>query len=165
MTIPFIGFTITVPPEWIDINGHMNATHYGLIVYDAHVAFTTEIGLGDAYVNATRCGKAVLESHMIYEREIARNDMVEVRSWLLAVDTKRLHFFHEIYNITRGHRAGAAEQVDIHIDLSLRRSSAMPEAVYRALQRRVEATLALPLPEKIGSVIKPPKNSWRETGN
>ncbi|NRB40820.1 MAG: thioesterase family protein [Pseudomonadales bacterium] len=160
ITAPFIALKTTVPKTWIDINGHMNATHYGLVVYDAHVNFTETIGLGESYVNASQCGKAVLESHMIYEREVSLADELEVRSWLLAVDKKRLHFFHEVYNISQGFRAAAAEQVDIHIDLNKRQSTALPEDLYQSLQERVKANLALALPDKIGSQIRAPKNIW-----
>ena len=97
MSVPFIGLKIVVPSEWIDVNGHMNAMHYGLVVYDAHYNFTEAIGLGENYVKRTNCGKAVLESHMIYEREISEGDELEIRSWLLAVDKKRLHFFYEVH--------------------------------------------------------------------
>ncbi|CAA0104333.1 L-carnitine dehydrogenase [BD1-7 clade bacterium] len=160
MNIPFIGLNIIVPKEWIDVNGHMNATHYGLAVYDAHFNFTEAIGLGEAYVRSTNCGKAVLESHMIYEREVSEGDELEIKSWLLAVDKKRLHFFHEVYNITQGFRAAASEQVDIHIDLNARKSSELPAELYLQLQAIVSGYLKLPTPEGVGSNIKPPKNIW-----
>lgn len=160
MSIPFIGLNVVVPKEWIDVNGHMNATHYGLAVYDAHYNFTEVLGLGEAYVEATNCGKAVLESHMIYEREVSESDELEIKSWLLAVDKKRLHFFHEVFNNTKGFRAAASEQVDIHIDLIARKSSELPEALYLQLQDTVKGYLALPQPSGIGSNIRPPKNSW-----
>lgn len=162
MQAPYIGLKTIVPREWIDLNGHMNATHYGLAVYEAHFNFTEEIGLGSAYVKATDCGKAVLEAHMIYEQEVSEGEELEIRSWLLAVDSKRLHFFHEVYNLTRGFRAAASEQVDIHLDLIKRQSSALPSSLYLQLQERVENNLSLPRPEKVGSTIHPPKNIWRE---
>lgn len=160
MKAPFVAVKLVVPSEWIDINGHMNATHYGLVVYQAQVRLTEEIGMGEDYVKSTSCGKAVLESHLIYEREVGEGDELEVRSWLLAVDTKRLHYFHELYNLTRNCRAAAAEQVDVHMDLVKRASTPIPEWLLNQLKRRVEANLALPLPAKIGSRIRPPVNSW-----
>lgn len=162
MAAPFIGLRISVPAEWIDINGHMNATRYGLAVYDAHVNFTEALGLGEAYVQATGCGKAVLESHLIYEREASLDDELEIRSWLLAVDTKRLHFFHEMVNLTRGFRTAAAEQVDIHIDLAARRSCVFSPAMYTQLQAVVSHHLAQPQPQGVGSRIRPPGNLWRD---
>jgi len=160
MQAPFIGLKTVVPKQWIDVNGHMNATHYGLAVYEAHVTFTEEIGLGEAYVKENECGKAVLESHMIYEREVSEGDELEIRSWLLAVDAKRMHFFHEVYNLSKNFRAAASEQVDIHIDLKQRQSSELPQALLLQLQERVVANLARPRPEKVGSRIRPPQNKW-----
>ena len=160
MQVPYIALKVKVPSDWIDINGHMNATHYGLIVYDAHFNFTEEIGLGAEYVKASQFGKAVLESHMIYESEVSEGHELELRSWLLAVDSKRLHFFHEVYNITTGVRAATSEQVDIHIDLNLRKSAPLPEKLYCHLQEIVTTNLNLPAPEKVGSIIRPPLNKW-----
>lgn len=162
MKTPYIGLKAVVPAEWIDVNGHMNATHYGLAVYEAHHNFTEEIGLGEAYVRDTGCGKAVLEAHMIYEQEIFKGDQLEIRSWLLAVDTKRLHFFHEVYNLTQRFRAAASEQVDIHINLAKRQSTPLPEYLFLQLQNRVKDNIALTLPEKVGSTIRPPTNIWLE---
>ena len=76
MAAPVVTLRAVVPERWIDINGHMNATHYVLVIYDAHVEFTRSIGLGDDYVARTQCGKAVIESHMVYEREIALGDRI-----------------------------------------------------------------------------------------
>lgn len=160
MEAPFTTLRVGVPPAWIDINGHMNATHYGLVVYDAHVRLTGLLGLADRYTEATGCGKVVLESHMIYEREVLLGHLLEVRSWLLAVDEKRLHFFHELYNDTLGCRAAAAEQVDLHVDLRRRRSTPFAPELYARLQAVVTAHLAQPRPAKVGSVIRPPGNPW-----
>jgi len=88
--LPFVGPRIRVPTDWVDVNGHMNATHYTLVIYAAHVRFTDLMGLGDEYVHASGCGKAVVESHMSYEREVSGGDELRTRSWLLAVDAKRL---------------------------------------------------------------------------
>jgi len=138
----------------------MNATHYGLAVYEAHVNLTEVIGLGEDYVSSTCCGKAVLESHMIYEREVSEGDELEIRSWLLAVDYKRLHFFHEVFNLSKGVRAAAAEQVDIHIDLAARRSAPLPAKLLTKLRGIVERNLTLPTPAGVGSRIRAPENEW-----
>ncbi|CAB1367328.1 thioesterase family protein [Denitratisoma oestradiolicum] len=157
---PYVSYQVRVPAEWIDVNGHMNATRYHLVVYEAHYRYTQAIGLGDDYVARTHCGKAVLESHMRFEQEVSLGDELEVRSWLLAVDAKRLHFFHEVMNLTTGRRAAAGEQVDIHIDLQARKSAPLPEAAYAELQRIVRSCLVLPKPPGVGSRIRPPVNPW-----
>ena len=160
---PYTTLRTQCPPAWIDVNQHMNATHYTLVVYDAHVALTDILGLGDDYVAQTGCGKVVLESHLVYEREVGLNDELEVRSWLLAVDTKRLHFFHELYNLSRDCRAAIAEQVDMHVDLGARRSAPFPGWKLSQLQDVVRQMLAVPYPEGVGSRLRPPVNDWLQS--
>ena len=160
MNKPYIGYRGAVKPEWIDVNGHMNATHFGLVIYEAHAAHSEWLGFNEEYVDRARCGKAVLESHMRYEREAGLGDQLEVRCWLLAVDNKRLHFFHELYNCSRQCRSATSEQVDIHIDLQARRSADMPESLQRFLRKQVRENLAQPLPLNIGSQLRPPRNTW-----
>jgi acyl-CoA thioester hydrolase len=144
---PFVGHRVRVGPERIDVNRHMNATDYGLIVYDAHYLFCETLGLAATYVEATGFGTAVLESHMIYEHEVFGGDVLEVRSWLLGVDAKRYHFFHELMNTNRGVRAAASEQVDVHVDLS------------REIVRRHRS---VPPPPGVGSRLRPPANDWMQ---
>lgn len=150
-------YACQVPLQWIDVNGHMNAMHYYQVIYDAHVAMTEEIGLGEAYVKSTNCGKAVLESHMVFESEVSEGEQLEVVSRLLAVDEKRLHFFHELFNRTQAKRAACSEQVDIHIDLSQRCSAPMPDVLFESLQALVKLHREKPLPEGVGRQVRGPK--------
>lgn len=160
MDVPVVTSKVQVPAQWIDVNGHMNATYYMLVLYDASAAFAEVLGIGDTYVEQTRCGKVVLESHIVYEREVALGDELETRAWLLAVDPKRLHFFYELYNLTRKCRAATGEQVDIHFDLRRRKTVPFPEALYAQLRERVRANLTVPAPVGVGSPIRPPTNPW-----
>lgn len=110
-----------VRDEWIDVNGHMNAQFFGLVIYEAHARFTDVLGLGDEYVERTGCGKVVVESHLTYEHELRQGERIVVDSWLLGVDDKRVHFFHELRSAKSGRRAAAGEQLDLHFDLAARR--------------------------------------------
>jgi acyl-CoA thioester hydrolase len=162
MQIPYESYRVSVPPEWIDIIGHMNSTRYGLVVFEGQKRFCRAIGLGERYVERTGCGNVVIESHLLYEREVALGDELAVVSWLLGVDSKRLHFFHEVLNLTKGVRAAAAEQVDIHFDLEARRSAPFPLETLQHLQGVVREFLSVPKPAKVGSRLRPPANDWLE---
>lgn len=160
MSAPIVTAKVTVPEKWMDINGHMNATHYGLVMYDGQVEFTRRLGLGDDYVASTQCGKAVLANHITYEREVTTGDRIQVWSWLLAVDRKRVHFFHELFNLSKDCRAATSEKIDVHMDLRLRRAVPFPDVVYERLQTLVRENLAESLPLGIGNQIRPPVNDW-----
>lgn len=124
--MPFEGYQIMMPDTWLDVNDHMNARFYSEVIYEAHAKLTNYLGLGDDYVAATQNGKVVVESHLIYEREIRRGATLGVRSWLLDLDDKRLHFGHELLDLSKGVRAAFCEQMDLHVDLNTRRVSPIP---------------------------------------
>lgn len=62
---PLKGLCVVVPPDWIDVNGHTKASHYGLAVYDVHVNLTEAIGLGEAYAS-TPHGLFVIATMTMY---------------------------------------------------------------------------------------------------
>ncbi len=134
----------TVPAEWIDVNDHMNVERYYGVLYQAQVAFTEHLELGRTYVASRGLSKMVVESNFRFERELRVGEHLEVRSRLLGADRKRIHFFHELWNLDRDLRAAIGEQIDVHVDLATRRSAPLPEEVLARLQRIVAAQATLP---------------------
>lgn len=150
---PFREYSTVVPPEWIDINDHMNARFYTIVIYSAHSLFSQRIGFNEEYVKATQIGKSVVESHLIYERELRLGDRIAVATRLLEVSGKRLHFYHEVFNADQGYRAAVGEQLDICVDLSTRRSRSLPPELLGNLQQIANAHASLPPPDKIGRSV------------
>lgn len=150
---PFRQYSTVVAPDWIDVNEHMNARYYTIVIYNAHALFSEYVGIGEEYVRNNRCGKSVVESHLIYERELLLGDRIEVASRLLAVSDKRLHFYHEVFNVDRGYRAAVGEQLDIHVDLTARRASPLPADLRARLETIAAAHSQLPAPDKIGRCV------------
>ncbi|NKY50876.1 thioesterase family protein [Nocardia vermiculata] len=147
-----------VEDAWIDINDHMNAQYYGIVIYRAHAAFTDILGLGDDYVRRTGFGKVVVQTTMSYEREVRRGSRLAVDSWLLGVDAKRLHFFHELRNLGDGTRAAVSEQLDLHVDLGTRRTAPLPAEMSARLTDFAARQAASPQPEGVGRTIRVPGN-------
>ncbi|WP_147471631.1 thioesterase family protein [Nocardia stercoris] len=147
-----------VDEAWIDVNDHMNAQYYGILVYRAHAAFTEMIGLGDDYVHTTGFGKMVVQGAMTYEREVRRGARLAVDSWLLGLDAKRLHFFHELRVLETGVRAAAFEQLDLHVDLGTRRTAPMPPEVVARLEHFSAQQCAAGRPDGVGRTIQLPRN-------
>lgn len=150
-----------VLPEWIDSNGHMNLAYY-VVVFDlATDALYAALNIGDAYREATGYSCFTAETHTLYEREVHLGDRLNVRSWLLGADTKRLHYFHEMFHTESGERCAAQELMALHIDMSVRRVAPYPPERYDALQQAVgDFAPALP-PEGAGRRIALP-NRQRE---
>jgi acyl-CoA thioester hydrolase len=153
---PVIEHEDIVRPEWIDSNGHMNLAYY-VVVFDlATDALYRALNIGDAYREASGNSCFTAETHTLYEREVQLGDKLLVRAWLLGADTKRLHYFHEMFHTASGERCAAQELMALHIDMSVRRVAAYPLDKYAALQQAVKEYAPATLPKGAGRTIAMP---------
>jgi acyl-CoA thioester hydrolase len=153
---PVIEYHDIVRPEWIDSNGHMNLAYY-VVVFDlATDALYAALNIGDAYREASGHSCFTAETHTLYEREVHLGDKLLVRAWLLGADSKRLHYFHEMFHVESGERSAAQELMALHIDMGVRRVTPYPEKVYSALQQAVQEYAPTDLPKGAGRRISLP---------
>jgi acyl-CoA thioester hydrolase len=137
MSRPLVETEAVVRPEWIDSNGHMNLAYY-VVVFDlATDAMYKALEIGDAYREASGNSCFTAETHTLYEREAHLGDRLIVRSWLLGVDAKRIHYFHEMFPAAGGARSAAQELLALHIDMAIRRVAPFPAAVHDRLHAAV----------------------------
>jgi acyl-CoA thioester hydrolase len=156
MSRPVIEYEDVVRPEWIDSNGHMNLAYYVVVFDFATDALYRALGIGDAYRDATGNSCFTAETHTLYEREVHLGDRLQVRTWLLGADTKRLHYFHEMFHAESGERSAVQELMALHIDMGIRRVAPYPPEQYAALQQAVKAYAPATLPNGAGRRIALP---------
>ena len=142
-----------VRPEWIDFNGHMNVAYYMLAFDAATETFFDHLGIGKGYMERTGCSTFALEGHITYDREVKEGDELLFTTRLLDYDSKRLHYFHEMYHAGQGYLAATNELITAHIDMSVRRMTPFrPETI-----EHLAATLAehkdIPNAPQIGSRV------------
>jgi len=153
---PVTEYESVVRPEWIDSNGHMNLAYY-VVVFDlATDAIYAALQIGDAYREATGNSCFTAETHTLYEREVHLGDRLKVQTWLLGADTKRLHYFHEMFHAETGERAAVQELMALHIDMDVRRVAPYPADRYAALQKAVKEYAPATLPKGAGRKIALP---------
>ena len=146
-----------VRPEWIDYNGHMNVAYYVLAFDHATDAFFDYLGLDDAYREETGGSTFAAETHVTYQREVREGDPLRFTTQLLDYDSKRLHFMHQMYHAEEGFLAATSEWLGLHVDLSVRRVSAMPPRILKTVAAVAAAHSRLPVPPEAGRVISVPK--------
>jgi acyl-CoA thioester hydrolase len=152
---PLFRWTETVPPAWIDYNGHMNVAYYVMIVDHATEAFHAAVGIDEAYRRAGASTFAV-EQHVNYLREVHAGATIACATRLVGLDDKRLMLFHELFNEGEGYLAATSEVLALHVDLGARRASPFPPAVRARLAEVLAAHAAVPLAAKIGRSIAVP---------
>src|SRR5262249_49075866 len=95
---PFVSSVMRVEPGWIDYNGHLNMAYYN-VLFDRAVDEAFELlGCGLDYVKSRRHSCFTAEVHVRYLRELNAEDPVRVTFQLLDYDTKRMHYFEQLFH-------------------------------------------------------------------
>lgn len=139
-----------VRPEWIDYNGHMNVAYYVLAFDHATDAMYDRLGLDRAYRERTNCSTFAVEMNVSYVREVHEGDALSFATWIVGVDDKRLHYYHEMYHADEGWLAATCELLSLHIDMARRRTVPFPEDIRAGLEAVRAEHAKLPRPERIG---------------
>ncbi len=145
--------TLTVLPEWIDYNGHMNVSYYVLAFDQGVDAFMELIGISPANIEQRQTSTFTLEMHVNFLHELRLGDPLRLNCQLLDFDTKRVHYFLHMHHAEDDYLAAVSEQIMVHVDLETRRSSEFPDDVRLALTNLMKCHQDLPYPEQSGRVI------------
>jgi acyl-CoA thioester hydrolase len=145
-----------VLPEWIDANGHMNLAYYVVLFDQATDLMYDVLGVGLAYRGATGNSTFTAETHTLYEREVRLGERVRVVAHLLGADSKRLHYFHEMFHADGGYRVAAQELIALHIDMSVRRVAPFPPDLHARIQASIEERAGREWPQGVGRRIAMP---------
>jgi acyl-CoA thioester hydrolase len=151
---PYDRFEGEVKSEWIDLNGHMNLAYYIVLFDQAFDLILAEWDLDWEYTKRTNQGLFAVETHTLYEQELVAGAAVRVRSWVIDVDSKRLHVAHEMYRASDMRRAACIETLNLHVNLENRRVTPWPEAQHSAMDAAARAHHEAGLPEWVGRRVQ-----------
>ena len=143
---------MTVKPEWIDYNGHLNMAYYNVLFDRGADEVYDLMGFGPEYHARTGNTTYVAEFHLAYVRELHENDPVTVTFQLIDHDAKRFHSFQEIRH-QDGWLAATGEALTLHVDQSGPRVAPMPGDVLDKVAALAAAHAALPRPARVGASI------------
>ena len=144
---------LSVEPQWIDYNGHMNVGYYVVAFDRASDALFDHFDAGSAYRHATNASVFVVEAHVTYERELKQGDPIRFTSQLLDGDEKRLHVLHAMHHGEEGWLAATNELMFLHIDLGTRRVAPFPPGLKAKIDLMLDQHLLLPRPPQVGRVM------------
>lgn len=154
---PFVSSLMRVEPQWIDYNGHLNMAYYN-VLFDRAVDEVYEIlGTGADYLKKHKHSTFTAEVHVRYVRELHDGDPVRVTFQLLDYDSKRIHYFEQLFHATEGWVSATSENMTLHVDMTTKKVAPFPDAIMRTLARMKAAHAQLPRPEAAGRRIAMPK--------
>lgn len=126
-------FEATVRPDWIDYNGHMRDSYFGLVFSLAVDALQDEVGFDAAYREATGCTIYLLEDHKVFLREVKEGTRVRVETRVLGCDSKRFHLHMQMFDGDA--LASVGEFMELHVaQVPEPRSAEMPAPILARLQ-------------------------------
>lgn len=144
----------TVPPEWQDLNGHVNVRHYLELYDEASRPLLPVLGLEGLTGNGG-LGLFDLEHHIAYLAELHVGDQVSAHLRIVARSAKRFHGIMFVVNHTRRQLASTLEFVSTAADLALRRSVPLPSAAARWLDEAIAAQARLAWPAPLCGTMAP----------
>lgn len=151
MQYPLRSTLMTVRPEWIDFNGHLNMAYYNVLFDEAVDEIYPTLGFGLAY-QKTGFTTYVAEFHVCYLRELHVDDKVYATFHIIDCDEKKFHSYQELWH-EDGWLAATAEGLTLHVDQSGPKVAPMPEAIASKLATLKAAQAELPVPDRLGRRI------------
>ncbi|GAA1743052.1 thioesterase family protein [Aeromicrobium alkaliterrae] len=142
-----------VPPEFIDQNGHMNIQHYLVLGATGVASLYRELGMSDDYIGRRGLSTFTAEHHLRYVGEIREGADVSVRVLVVDRGGKAFHVLSLIVDETQERLACVMETALVHMDMSTRRPSPIPDdiaALIDAVAERDRPDWDLPLSGSIG---------------
>jgi acyl-CoA thioester hydrolase len=153
ISAPFDEHRDVVHPEWIDANGHLNMGYYVVAFDRATDAWLDHIGLTASERERSGATTFTLESHVNYLREVREAAPLRFTTRLIAFDSKRIHYFHEMHHATEGFLAATNELLSLHVNLAKRRAAPMAADVLLRLGDVLTLHETLPVPDQVGRRI------------
>ncbi|MEM7280747.1 MAG: thioesterase family protein [Pseudomonadota bacterium] len=125
---------VTVKPEWIDHNGHMNVAYYVLAFDLATDSVYEHWGLGMDYPQRENCSTFTLGMNVDYHQETFEGQSLRIVTQLADYDEKRVHYIHAMYHGETDELCATNECLAMNIDLNTRRGAPFPADVTRTLK-------------------------------
>lgn len=149
---PFFSTPMSIKPEWIDYNGHLNMAYYNVLFDQGVDQAYALLGFGPEYAKTQNHTTYTAEFHIRYVRELHLGDMVTVSMQLIDHNDKSFHTYQEIRHMD-GWLAATGEALGLHIDMDGPRVARFPDNIARNMRDMHTAHAALPRPDTIGRGI------------
>lgn len=156
LEVPFRSSDMSIQPDWIDYNGHLNMAYYSVLFDRGTDELFFHFGLGENSAKTTGLSTFTADFRIRYLREVKLADQVYVTSQVIDFDSKRFHTFHELRHID-GWLSATAEALTLHVDLSGPKVVPMQNTTLSKVESFHKSHAKLEIPEALGKPIGIPK--------
>jgi acyl-CoA thioester hydrolase len=150
---PFETDRLSVRPDWIDYNGHMNVAYYIKAFDEALDELYLVMGVDGETIRRTGISTFTAEMHITYQREVKEGDRLRIATQLIDFDAKRMHFIQCMFHAADGYLAATDEWLIMCVDLRQRKTTVIPEPQRAFLAAVKRAHAGVPVPPEVGRRI------------
>ena len=144
---------MSLKPEWIDFNGHLNMAYYNVLFDTAFDSVCVEIGLGPEYAKARNLTTYTGEIHLRYLREIHLGHLVYGTFQLIDFNEKSMHVYQELRH-QDGWLSATSEGISLHVDMKGPKVAPYPPDIFSNIKEVSRRQSHMPKPESIGRKIE-----------
>ena len=148
---------LTVPPEWVDYNGHMNDSRFFQVASEAGDRLMRRIGVDEAYLAGGHSYYTV-ESHINFGAQARVGDRLYATVQLLHHDPKRLHYFCVMHRLDDDSVIATAEFMLLHVDTAAGKASPASDAIMAKLDELAAQHSPLPRPANASRHVGQPRS-------
>jgi acyl-CoA thioester hydrolase len=149
---PFLSSAMTVKPEWIDYNGHLNMAYYNVLFDKGADEVYEVLGFGPDYARTRKLTTYTAEFHICYVRELHEGDRVRVSFQMLDHNDRSFHCYQELHH-EDGWLAATGEALALHVDMTGPRVAPFPADTGAAVAQMQAAHAPLGWPDRAGRGI------------
>ena len=120
-------FTMTVPEDTIDENGHMNISAYFKYGSWAPWLRLGELGMGDDYIGRRGMSCFTVEHRIAYLGELRLGERFAVHTGFAGRTAKAIHSVSYVVDEEHDRLACTMEIVHVHVSMETRRAVAIPD--------------------------------------
>ena len=150
--VPFLSSWLSIEPEWIDYNNHLNMGYYTVLFDRAADEVFEDFGFGQDYINRTNHTTFSGEFHLRYLREVKLGDKLRSTFYLIDYDEKRFHTFQELYH-EDGWISATGEGLTLHVNLDGPKVAPMPTPILDRISAMAEDHARIKRPDGVGRQI------------
>ena len=144
---------LSIRPEFIDANGHMNVGYYTLLFDKALDLPWERLGIYSGLILASGYSSFALETHITYQRELKLGDPLDFSLLILDFDAKRIHYFLTMRQRRERWVAATCEQISTCVDIGTRRGAPWPAQAQARISALHGVHQSRPRPLEVGRAI------------
>ena len=127
-------FNITVRPDWIDYNDHMQDAYYGLAFSYAIDHFQDKVGFDDKYRRQSGNTIYVIEDHKFYLNEVKLASKLKIETNLIDTDKQKFVLYSQMF--VNNELVAVSEMLQAHVSKNPKPAiTNMPGEIYERFKQ------------------------------